>query len=66
VNGTAIIGAGQAIEVNRKVNKDGNVQIANTQVLVGFAHAGRKVVLRLDGAARIVPRRVGHLGHGCF
>ena len=49
VNGTAILGAAQAIEVDRKVNKDGNVQIVNTQVLVGFAHAGRKVVLRLDG-----------------
>jgi transposase InsO family protein len=49
INGTTVLGAGQAVEVDRKVNKDGNVQIATHQVLVGFAHAGRTIVLRLDG-----------------
>jgi hypothetical protein len=49
VNGTPVLGAGQAVEVDRKVNKDGNVQIAGTRCVVGFALAGRKIMLRLDG-----------------
>ena len=49
INGTTVLGAGQAVEVDRKVNKDGNIQIATHQLLIGFAHAGRTITRRLDG-----------------
>ncbi|MGW4370956.1 IS481 family transposase [Nocardia takedensis] len=47
--GVAVIEPGQAVEIDRAVNKDGLVSIGGTTHLVGFAWAGRRVVLRLDG-----------------
>jgi transposase InsO family protein len=49
VNGTAVIGPGDAVEIDRTVNKDGVVAIAGSSHLIGFAWAGRRVTLRLDG-----------------
>jgi hypothetical protein len=49
VNGTAVIPPGHAAEVDRAVNKDGMAIIGGTSHLVGFAWAGRRVTLRLDG-----------------
>lgn len=48
-NGTAVLEPGQAIEIDRAVTKDGLVAIGGTDHLVGFAWAGRRVTLRLDG-----------------
>ncbi|WP_131768697.1 IS481 family transposase [Candidatus Protofrankia californiensis] len=48
-NGTAVLEPGQAVEIDRAVNKDGLVAIGGTQHLVGFTWAGRRVTLRLDG-----------------
>ncbi|MGV9823850.1 hypothetical protein [Nocardia xishanensis] len=41
VNGVAVIAAGQAVEIERTVTKDGRVGIGGTTHLVGFAWAGR-------------------------
>jgi len=49
VNGRAVLVAGEAIEIERKVNKDGAVTIAGAKYVVGFAWAGRTIALRLDG-----------------
>jgi len=48
-NGTAVIRPGDAVEIERTVTKDGTVSIAGTTHLIGFAWAGRRVTLRLDG-----------------
>ena len=48
-DGVAVIPPGQAVEIVRAVNKDGRVAIGGTTHLVGFAWAGRRIVLRLDG-----------------
>jgi hypothetical protein len=40
---------GQAIEVDRKVHRDGHVLIAGGKCQVGFGLAGSTVILRLDG-----------------
>jgi hypothetical protein len=48
-NGTAVLQPGKAVEIDRAVNKDGIVTIGGTNHLVGFAWAGRRVTLRLDG-----------------
>jgi transposase InsO family protein len=48
-NGRPVLAAGQAIEVDRKVHRDGHVQIAGGKCQVGFGLAGSTVVLRLDG-----------------
>ncbi|ONH60423.1 transposase [Frankia sp. CcI49] len=48
-NGTAVLAAGQAVEIDRAVNKDGLVAIGGADHLVGFAFAGRRITLRLDG-----------------
>ncbi|MBO3752602.1 IS481 family transposase [Streptosporangiaceae bacterium NEAU-GS5] len=48
--GRGILAAGEPVEVERKVhNRDGHVRIAGHKVLIGAAHLGRTVVLRLDG-----------------
>jgi transposase len=44
-----IVEPGQAIEVNRTVNKGGHVTIAGHHQLIGVAWAGRTITLRLDG-----------------
>jgi len=48
-NGVPVLEPGQAIEIDRMVSKDGTVTIAGAEHLIGFAWAGRKVILRLDG-----------------
>lgn len=48
-NGAPFLGAGQAIETDRKVHRDGHVIIADTRCQVGFGLAGRTVTMRLDG-----------------
>jgi hypothetical protein len=47
--GKTVLAAGQAVEVDRKVHRDGHVSIANTKCVVGFALDGRTIILRLDG-----------------
>lgn len=37
------------VEIDRTVTKDGAVSIAGSAHLIGFAWAGRRVTLRLDG-----------------
>jgi transposase InsO family protein len=49
VNGAPVLGAGAAVEIERVVSNDGTVTIAGTEHLIGFAWAGRKITLRLDG-----------------
>ncbi|PZS27738.1 MAG: IS481 family transposase [Pseudonocardiales bacterium] len=49
VNGVPVIGAGEAVEITRLVSYDGTVSIAGTSHLIGFAWAGRRTALRLDG-----------------
>jgi transposase InsO family protein len=48
-NGTPVLPEGGAVEIERTVTKDGKVSIAGVTHLVGFAWAGRKIALRLDG-----------------
>jgi hypothetical protein len=48
-NGTPVLGAGEAVEIERAISSDGTVTIAGSGHLIGFAWAGRKVALRLDG-----------------
>ncbi|SNT63608.1 Integrase core domain-containing protein [Streptosporangium subroseum] len=49
LNGRPVLAAGQAVEVDRKVHRDGHVLIAGIKCQVAFALAGRSVTLRLDG-----------------
>jgi transposase InsO family protein len=53
-NGRLVVAAGQAIEIDRIVNKDGAVTIAGHHHVVGFGWVGHTITLRLDG----------HLIHG--
>ncbi|MFJ3248404.1 hypothetical protein [Streptomyces sp. NPDC086782] len=48
-SGTAILAAGEPVEVDRKVLRDGIVCLAGSRYQIGFALAGRTVTLRLDG-----------------
>ena len=48
-SGTAILAAGEPVEVDRKVLRDGIVCLAGGRYQVGFALAGRTITLRLDG-----------------
>lgn len=48
-NGIPVLPDSGAVEIERSVTKDGKVSIAGDTHLVGFAWAGRKVTLRLDG-----------------
>lgn len=47
--GMATVRAGEAIEIDCTVDRNGLVSIANTKHLVGVAHCGQRVTLRLDG-----------------
>ncbi len=49
VNGKVHLGAGEAVEFDRKVHRDGHVLIAGGKTQVGFSLAGSTVVMRLDG-----------------
>ncbi|WGD44811.1 IS481 family transposase [Streptomyces cathayae] len=48
-SGTAVLAAGEPVEVDRKVLRDGILCLAGGRHQVGFALAGRTVTLRLDG-----------------
>jgi transposase InsO family protein len=48
-NGTPVLPEGGAVEIDRMVTRHGTVSIAGGTHLVGFAWAGRKITLRLDG-----------------
>jgi transposase InsO family protein len=48
-NGIPVNAPGTAIELDRAVTKDGTVALAGATHLIGFAWAGRRVTLRLDG-----------------
>jgi hypothetical protein len=48
-NGMPDLAAGQAVEADRKVHRDGHVLIAGGKCQVGFALAGSTVTIRLDG-----------------
>ncbi|MGW2326469.1 IS481 family transposase [Streptomyces sp. NPDC001700] len=48
-SGKAILAAGEPVEVDRKVQRDGLVCLAGGRYQVGFALAGRAITLRLDG-----------------
>jgi hypothetical protein len=48
-NGHPTLAAGQAVEVDRKVHRDGEVRLGGGQYQVGMALAGRTITLRLDG-----------------
>lgn len=48
-NGIPVLPESGAVEIQRTVTKDGRVNIAGGTHLVGFAWAGRKITLRLDG-----------------
>jgi hypothetical protein len=48
-SGTAILAAGEPVEVDRKVHRDGIVCLAGGRYQVGFALADRTITLRLDG-----------------
>jgi hypothetical protein len=48
-DGIPVITPGTAVELDRSVTKDGTITLAGAPHLVGFAWAGRKVTLRLDG-----------------
>jgi hypothetical protein len=48
-NGHPTLPAGQAVEVDRKVHRDGEVRLAGATYQVGMALAGRTITLRLDG-----------------
>ncbi|MGG8820441.1 helix-turn-helix domain-containing protein [Streptomyces lividans] len=48
-SGTAILAAGEPVEVDRKVHRDGIVHLASGRYQVGFALASGTITLRLDG-----------------
>ena len=48
-NGNPVLAAGQAVEVSRKVQRDGHVLIDGTKYQVGTGLAGTTVTMRLDG-----------------
>jgi transposase InsO family protein len=48
-NGLPSVAAGQAVEADRKVQRDGHVLIAGGKCQVGFGLAGSTVTMRLDG-----------------
>jgi transposase InsO family protein len=57
-NGRLVVAAGQAIEIDRIVNKDGAVTIAGHHHVVGFGWVGHTITLRLDGHSSTASPRV--------
>jgi hypothetical protein len=49
VNGTPVLGEDRTVEIERTVSQHGTVDIARSAHLIGFAWAGRRITLRLDG-----------------
>ncbi|MGP3919187.1 IS481 family transposase [Nonomuraea sp. 10N515B] len=49
INGNTELAAGQAVEIDRMVQRDGHVTIAGIKCQIAFAPARRTVTIRLDG-----------------
>jgi hypothetical protein len=47
--GQPALAAGQAVEIDRKVHRDGHVNVDGNTYQVGAGHAGTQVAMRLDG-----------------
>jgi transposase InsO family protein len=48
-DGQPALAAGQAVEIDRKVHRDGHVNVDGSKYQVGAGHAGTQVAMRLDG-----------------
>jgi transposase InsO family protein len=48
-DGKPVLAAGQAVEIDRKVQRDGHVLVNGDKYQVGAGHAGTTITLRLDG-----------------
>lgn len=48
-DGKPVLAAGQAVEIDRKVHRDGHVIVSGEKYQVGMGYAGTQVTLRLDG-----------------
>jgi hypothetical protein len=44
-----VLAAGQAVEIDRKVQRDGHVMVVGEKFRVGMGYAGTAVTMRLDG-----------------
>jgi transposase InsO family protein len=47
-DGQPALAAGQAVEIDRKVHRDGHVNVDGSKYQVGAGHAGTQVAMRLD------------------
>jgi len=48
-DGKAVLAAGQAVEIDRKVHRDGHVIVSGEKYQVGPGYADTRITLRLDG-----------------
>jgi transposase InsO family protein len=48
-DGKPVLAAGQAVEIDRKVHRDGHVFVDGEKYQVGMGYAGTAVIMRLDG-----------------
>jgi Integrase core domain len=48
-DGRPVLAAGQAVEIDRKVQRDGHVTVNGQKYQVGMGYAGTQVTMRLDG-----------------
>jgi hypothetical protein len=48
-DGQPVLAAGQAVEIDRKVQRDGHVTVGGEKYQAGAGHAGTRVTMRLDG-----------------
>ena len=48
-DGNPVLAAGQAVEIDRKVQRDGHVTVNGQKYQVGMGYAGTQVTMRLDG-----------------
>jgi transposase InsO family protein len=48
-DGKPVLAAGQAVEISRKVQRDGHVTVGGENYQVGMGYAGTAVTMRLDG-----------------
>jgi transposase InsO family protein len=48
-DGKPVLAAGQAVEIDRKVHRDGHIIIDGEKYQVGAGYAGTSVIMRLDG-----------------
>jgi transposase InsO family protein len=48
-DGKPVLAAGQAVEIGRKVQRDGHVTVSGEKYQVGMGYAGTAVTMRLDG-----------------